>query len=90
MWNPISYSRVWAALGCAGREVGVGLMRVRMTFLWMSESHLMSVRKSLKQTLTHLFITGNKKQLQVTKSKTTAPRIPAWSPTVVLTRRHSG
>ena len=22
--------------------------------------------------------------------KTTAPRIPAWSPTVVLTRRHSG
>ena len=23
-------------------------------------------------------------------SKTTAPRIPAWSPTVVLTRRHSG
>lgn len=25
-----------------------------------------------------------------TKSKTTAPRIPAWSPTVVLTRRHTG
>ena len=24
------------------------------------------------------------------KIKTTAPRIPAWSPTVVLTRRHSG
>ena len=24
------------------------------------------------------------------KRKTTAPRIPAWSPTVVLTRRHSG
>jgi hypothetical protein len=24
------------------------------------------------------------------ESKTTAPRIPAWSPTVVLTRRHSG
>ena len=23
-------------------------------------------------------------------AKTTAPRIPAWSPTVVLTRRHSG
>ena len=45
MWNPISYSRVWAALGCAGREVGVGLMRVRMTFLWMSESHLMSCWK---------------------------------------------
>ena len=25
-----------------------------------------------------------------TTRKTTAPRIPAWSPTVVLTRRHSG
>lgn len=25
-----------------------------------------------------------------TNSKTTAPRIPAWSPTVVLTRRHTG
>ena len=24
------------------------------------------------------------------KQKTTAPRIPAWSPTVVLTGRHSG
>ena len=24
------------------------------------------------------------------KNKTTAPRIPAWSPTVVLTRRHFG
>jgi hypothetical protein len=24
------------------------------------------------------------------KIKTTAPRIPAWSPTVVLTRRHLG
>lgn len=24
------------------------------------------------------------------RTKTTAPRIPAWSPTVVLTRRHSG
>ena len=24
------------------------------------------------------------------KKKTTAPRIPAWSPTVVLTERHSG
>ena len=24
------------------------------------------------------------------KNKTTAPRIPAWSPTVVLTGRHSG
>jgi hypothetical protein len=24
------------------------------------------------------------------EKKTTAPRIPAWSPTVVLTRRHSG
>jgi hypothetical protein len=23
-------------------------------------------------------------------AKTTAPRIPAWSPTVVLTRRHTG
>jgi hypothetical protein len=26
----------------------------------------------------------------VGKIKTTAPRIPAWSPTVVLTGRHSG
>lgn len=24
------------------------------------------------------------------KAKTTAPRIPTWSPTVVLTRRYSG
>ena len=29
---------------------------------------------------------GNKNKI----AKTTAPRIPAWSPTVVLTRRHSG
>jgi hypothetical protein len=28
--------------------------------------------------------------LQKKYIKTTAPRIPAWSPTVVLTRRHSG
>ena len=27
---------------------------------------------------------------QKASNKTTAPRIPAWSPTVVLTRRHSG
>jgi hypothetical protein len=30
------------------------------------------------------------KWLQHPKQKTTAPRIPAWSPTVVLTRRHFG
>ncbi len=29
-------------------------------------------------------------QLASPAAKTTAPRIPAWSPTVVLTRRHSG
>ena len=28
--------------------------------------------------------------LQKGNTKTTAPRIPAWSPTVVLTERHSG
>ena len=37
VWNPILHGRVWAALGCAEREVGVGSVRVRMTFLWMSE-----------------------------------------------------
>ena len=36
--NPISCDEVWATLGCAGREVGVGLVRVRMTFLWMSDT----------------------------------------------------
>lgn len=30
------------------------------------------------------------KQKKKEKKKTTAPRIPAWSPTVVLTGRHSG
>ena len=30
------------------------------------------------------------KQLSDRKIKTTAPRIPMWSPTMVLTRRHSG
>ena len=38
MWNPISCGRVWAAaLWCAEREVEVGSVRVRMTFLWMSD-----------------------------------------------------
>ena len=31
-----------------------------------------------------------KKGVEKKKRKTTAPRIPAWSPTVVLTGRHSG
>ena len=29
-------------------------------------------------------------QRRIVTQKTTAPRIPAWSPTVVLTGRHSG
>jgi hypothetical protein len=29
-------------------------------------------------------------QNKIKQNKTTAPRIPAWSPTVVLTGRHSG
>ena len=36
-WNPISSGRVWATIVCAEWEVGVGSVRVRMTFLWMSE-----------------------------------------------------
>lgn len=31
-----------------------------------------------------------KEKVQQNETKTTAPRIPAWSPTVVLTRRHTG
>ena len=38
MWNPISHGKsVGRPLGCAGREVRVGAVRVRMTFLWMSD-----------------------------------------------------
>ena len=43
MWNPISCGRVWAALRCAEREVEVGSVRVRMTFLWMSDPLFNSV-----------------------------------------------
>ena len=38
-----------------------------------------------KGVLTHWRKGGEKKKI-----KTTAPRIPAWSPTVVLTERHFG
>ena len=37
MQNPTLYGRVWATLGCAEWEVEVGSVRVRMTFLWMSD-----------------------------------------------------
>ena len=38
VWNPISHGKsVGRPLGCAGREVRVGAVRVRMTFLWMSD-----------------------------------------------------
>ncbi|KAF8135124.1 hypothetical protein EV363DRAFT_1143328, partial [Boletus edulis] len=35
--EPKSMCQVWAALRCAEREAGVGAMRVKRTFLWMSD-----------------------------------------------------
>ena len=40
--------------------------------------------------ITWLAATDRESRLKLAKKKTTAPRIPAWSPTVVLTERHSG
>ena len=47
MRNPISYGRVWATLWCAEWEVEVGSVRVRMTFLWMSDLYLPFVIETL-------------------------------------------
>ena len=54
MRNPISYGRVWAALRCAGWEVGVGTVRVRMTFLWMSDPFYIYMLRCLKAELMFL------------------------------------
>ena len=54
--NPISCSRVWATIRCAGWEVGVGLVRVIMTFLWMSDPPLYFLIPLLKAVLTLLLI----------------------------------
>jgi hypothetical protein len=37
-----------------------------------------------------LYMHLDKQKKKKKRKKTTAPRIPAWSPTVVLTGRHSG
>ena len=55
MWNPISCGRVWAALWCAEREVEVGSVRVRMTFLWMSDLLVRSFDSSICELTTALF-----------------------------------
>ena len=44
---------------------------------------------SSKKDLDLVILRGMRK-IKIKKERTTAPRIPAWSPTVVLTRRHSG
>jgi hypothetical protein len=49
---------------------------------------IFQVKKSMQ--ILNLFLEISNKYFVVLKIKTTAPRIPAWSPTVVLTRQHSG
>lgn len=41
--NPKWHGGAWAAARCAGRETGVGVMRVASTFLWMSDSSVLAL-----------------------------------------------
>jgi hypothetical protein len=71
-----------------GAPMGVPLLAILLrsstSWKWVSEKErrkYVSKRRSRRKSVPSR---GKK------KGKTTAPRIPAWSPTVVLTRRHSG
>ena len=62
-------------------------------FLYHAEDNmypLTAFRQAGKSTLHALRRFKTTKRIIYFQKRTTAPRIPAWSPTVVLTRRHSG